>query len=203
MSKTPNAISPSAPQPIEMSRRPLDQGKFLPLDQIHWRDAHGTDRIWESAERIGGVGTVLIIAWLRPSNRLLLIRQYRPPAKKFVVEFPAGLIDTGESPQVTAQRELLEETGYRCRVLHTSEPTFNTPGLSSESVHQVIAEIDESDPANQSVKPHFEPGEQIETLLVPRDNLADFLDRAQSVGAALDSKVAAYVAGTIASARGE
>jgi 8-oxo-dGTP pyrophosphatase MutT (NUDIX family) len=151
----------------------------------------------ESAERIGGVGTVLIIAWLRPSNRLLLIRQYRPPAKKFIIEFPAGLIDSGESAPEAAQRELFEETGYRCRVLHTSDPTFNTPGLTSESVHQVIAEIDESDPANRSVKPHFEAGEQIETLLVPRDDLGVFLDRAQSGRAPLDSKVAAYLAGML------
>jgi ADP-ribose pyrophosphatase len=182
-------------KPLELSRHSLGQGKFLRLDKIIWRDADGTDRIWESAERIGSVGTVLIIAWLRPSNRLLLIRQFRPPAKKFIIEFPAGLIDAGESPPEAAQRELLEETGYRCRVLHTSEPTFNTPGLTSESVHQVIAEIDECDLANQSVKPLFEAGEQIETLLLDRKGLEDFRSGARSAGMALDSKVAAYLAG--------
>ena len=186
---------PPTSQPIELSRRSLGQGKFLRLDQIAWRDAHGADRIWESAERIGNVSTVLVIAWLVPSNRLLLIRQYRPPAKKFVIEFPAGLIDGPESPADAAQRELFEETGYRCRVLHVGEPTFNTPGLSSESVHQILAQIDETDPANQSVTPHLEPGEQIETLLIGRNALADFIDHAPAGATVLDSKVAAYVAG--------
>ena len=198
MPTSPDHRNASSPQPREISRQPLGEGKFVRLDLIHWRDAKGIDRIWESAERIGGVRTVLIIAWLVPSHRLLLIRQYRPPAKKFVIEFPAGLIDAGESPEQAAGRELYEETGYRCRVLHTTEAAFNTPGLSSESVHQVIAEIDESDLANQSVTPHFDGGEQIETRLVPRAGLADFLARGGAAGDALDSKVAAYVAGLVA-----
>lgn len=43
---------------------------------------------------------------------LLLEKQFRPPADKIVVEFPAGLVDAGESPEEAAVRELLEETGY-------------------------------------------------------------------------------------------
>jgi ADP-ribose pyrophosphatase len=198
MPTSPDPLDTQPTQAREVSRDTLGEGKFLRLDLIHWRDAHGVDRKWESAERIGGVRAVLIIAWLIPSQRLLLIRQYRPPAKKFVVEFPAGLIDGGETPEQGAERELYEETGYRCRVLRTTEAAFNTPGLSSESVYQVIAEIDESDPANQSVTPHFDTGEQIETLLIPREGLAEFLGRSQAAGTALDAKVAAYLAGILA-----
>jgi ADP-ribose pyrophosphatase len=195
MPSSPDPQKSARVAPQELSREILGRGKFLRLDLIHWRDAKGIDRIWESAERVGAVGTVLIIAWLRPSNRLLLIRQYRPPARSFVIEFPAGLIDAGESPEQAAQRELYEETGYHCCVLQTTQAAFNSPGLSSESVHQIFAEIDETDPANQSVTPHFDGGEQIETLLISRDDLAQFLSLAQSTGTVLDSKVAAYLAG--------
>jgi ADP-ribose pyrophosphatase len=198
MPSSPDPQKSARLAPQELSRETLGRGRFLRLDLIHWRDAKGIDRIWESAERVGAVGTVLIIAWLRPSNRLLLIRQYRPPARSFVIEFPAGLIDAGESPEQAAQRELYEETGYRCRVLQTTPATFNTPGLSSESVHQILAEIDETDSVNQSVTPHFDGGEQIETLLISRDDLKTFVTGAQSHGRVLDSKVAAYVAGMIA-----
>ncbi|MGB7299570.1 MAG: NUDIX hydrolase [Burkholderiaceae bacterium] len=46
-------------------------------------------------------------------GRILIERQFRYPLKQVFVEIPAGKIDPGESPLQTAQRELVEETGYR------------------------------------------------------------------------------------------
>ena len=46
----------------------------------------------------------------------MIIVQYRPPVEAFCVEFPAGLIDEGESPEEAAVRELREETGYSGKV---------------------------------------------------------------------------------------
>jgi len=181
--------------PHEISRQTLGQGKFLRLDQIHWRDATGKARQWESAERINVPGTVVIIAWLVPSRRLVLIRQFRPPAGKYVLEFPAGLIDAGETPEQAAMRELHEETGYRARILQTTAPAFNSPGMCSESAHFVMAEIGETAMENMNAKPHFDGGEQIETHLVSRDDLAEFVARAQAAGSAIDSKLACYLAG--------
>jgi ADP-ribose pyrophosphatase len=45
-------------------------------------------------------------------HRILAVRQYRPAVERFTIEFPAGLVDAGETPLETARRELLEETGY-------------------------------------------------------------------------------------------
>jgi 8-oxo-dGTP pyrophosphatase MutT (NUDIX family) len=42
----------------------------------------------------------------------LLVRQYRPVIERWTLEFPGGLRDPGESPEVTAARELREETGF-------------------------------------------------------------------------------------------
>lgn len=44
--------------------------------------------------------------------RLILIMNYRPPVDAVCAEFPAGLVDDGESCGVAAVRELREETGY-------------------------------------------------------------------------------------------
>src|ERR1700720_3307566 len=48
-------------------------------------------------------------------KRVLLVRQYRLPAQRFLWELPAGSIDPGEKPLQTAKRELKEETGYRAK----------------------------------------------------------------------------------------
>jgi 8-oxo-dGTP pyrophosphatase MutT (NUDIX family) len=45
-------------------------------------------------------------------SQLLLVRQYRPAVETFTYELPAGCVDSGESPETCARRELLEETGY-------------------------------------------------------------------------------------------
>jgi len=83
----------------------------------------GKERVWEAAARktrkSTGVDAVAIVPILKhPSKPVstMIIVQYRPPVEAFCVEFPAGLIDEGESPEQAAVRELREETGYSGKV---------------------------------------------------------------------------------------
>ncbi|MCL2000608.1 MAG: NUDIX hydrolase [Planctomycetes bacterium] len=175
--------------------RLLASGRFASLKILDWIDARGIPRKWESVERVGVSGAVLIAARLLPSDRLLLIRQFRPPARREVVEFPAGLMDGAETAEEAARRELREETGYQAARLDVFPPAFTTPGLSNESVYLVAAEIDEEAPENISPNPDFDDSEIIQTVLVERTALLDFYRRESARGVAFDAKLVGYILG--------
>jgi ADP-ribose pyrophosphatase len=54
---------------------------------------------------------------LTADRRVVLVRQYRQAVEHYTIELPSGVIDPGESPEETARRELLEETGYQAGVV--------------------------------------------------------------------------------------
>lgn len=84
-------------------------------------------------------GAVAVLA-MDDTGRALMIRQYRHPAGSLLWELPAGLRDVdGEPPLATAQRELLEETGYRAAGWLTLADFFTTPGTSSERIRIFLA----------------------------------------------------------------
>jgi len=179
----------------EVSRKVLAEGKFLNLQVIRWIGKDGQKRQWEVAERIGGKNAVMLIAWLKPSQRLVLVRQYRPPALGSVIEFPAGIMNAGETPEQTAVRELHEETGYRGTVLDVTPPALNTPGLSDDAAYMVLLEVDETWGENLNAVARPEDGEEIEVVLVERGRMGDFVRSELSLGVQFDGKVIAYVAG--------
>jgi len=84
-------------------------------------------------------GAVAIVA-LDDSSRVLMIRQYRHPAGRLLWEIPAGLRDVhGEPLRVTAERELLEETGHRAADWRVLADVFSSPGFSTERLRIFLA----------------------------------------------------------------
>jgi ADP-ribose pyrophosphatase len=72
-------------------------------------------------------------------GRLVLVRQYRLPARAVLLEAPAGNMDEGETPEKTAHRELREETGYDCRKLRPLLNFYPAPGFSEEFMYCFLA----------------------------------------------------------------
>ena len=70
---------------------------------------------------------------------ILLIRQYRYAAEKYLYEIPAGRLDPGESPADCAHRELREETGYSAARVEQLFTMFTTPGFTDEKIHLFLA----------------------------------------------------------------
>lgn len=174
---------------------PLAEGRWLRLEQIEYVDRHGQRRQWEAANRQSCNGAVVVIAQLRPSGRYILVEQYRPPVDAPVLEFPAGLIDHGESAQQTAVRELLEETGYIGTVTRLCAPSLSSPGLTGESAVLAHMDVDETAPENQAPCPNQDDGEDITVFTVPEADIGAFIAKRHRQGVAMDSKVTAYFLG--------
>src|SRR5258708_31387214 len=84
-------------------------------------------------------GSVVVLPVL-PDGRILLIRQYRHAARRYLWELVAGRMDPGETPKAAAARELMEETGYRAKRMRVFLDIFPTPGFLEERMFILLAE---------------------------------------------------------------
>src|ERR1044071_4500751 len=84
-------------------------------------------------------GAVAIVPRL-DEETVLLIRQYRPAVGETLLEIPAGTCESDEEADLTANRELEEEIGYRARKLRRMFSQYLAPGYSSEVLHAYLGE---------------------------------------------------------------
>ncbi len=79
-----------------------------------------------------------------PDGRIPLVRQYRPALETFTWELPAGLVEQDEDAAQAAARELLEETGYPARAIHSlGAPNSPCTGRFSNRIHSFFIETGE------------------------------------------------------------
>jgi ADP-ribose pyrophosphatase len=126
---------------------------------------------WGEHEReiVEHPGAVAIVA-VDGLNNVVLVRQLREPARKELLELPAGTLDADEEPLASAQRELAEETGLTGGEWHHATSFWTTPGFCREQMHVFFAErVEEGEQ-------RLEADESIELVRVPLDELASRLD---------------------------
>ena len=70
---------------------------------------------------------------------VLMVRQFREPVGKELLEIPAGGIEPGESPEATVDREMREETGYRPLKLTRLGGFYSVPGYGTEYLYLFLA----------------------------------------------------------------
>lgn len=182
-------------QAAPISSEVIASGKFIELRRINFQDAHGRSRQWEAAVRspdCGAAGAVMIIARLMPERRIVLVRQFRPPTGKYVIEAPAGLIDPGETPEAAARRELFEETGYTGELVKLLPGGYSSAGLTNETVATAIIDIPSEQYLGAPPVSHPEETEEIEVFDVPEDTLLEFLEHEISAGNGVSVKLLLY-----------
>ena len=73
-------------------------------------------------------------------GRLLLVKQYRPVVEGYTIELPSGLVDPGETPETSARRELIEETGHEADRLDPLGTLVPDVGRLGNRMHCFIAD---------------------------------------------------------------
>jgi 8-oxo-dGTP pyrophosphatase MutT (NUDIX family) len=105
---------------------------------------------------------VLILA-LTPQAEVVMVRQYRHGTEKVCLELPGGLVDVNDdSPELSAGRELLEETGYQASKIAHIGGCFPQPAILSNKCYFYLAEDVESVQTQD-----LDRGEDIEILTIP------------------------------------
>lgn len=110
-------------------------GKVMTVirDDVEVADGHKSFR--EVVLHSGGV----VIAAMKDSETILLVKQYRYPLKQTVYELPAGKLEVGENPDEACKRELEEETGYRAKTWKSLGYINTTPGICTEKLYLYLA----------------------------------------------------------------
>ncbi|GGB34037.1 ADP-ribose pyrophosphatase [Lentibacillus populi] len=106
----------------------------LQVDEVTLPDGKTAKR-----ELIKHPGAVAIIP-ITKDKKIIFVEQYRKPLEKSLIEIPAGKLEQGEKPEVTAVRELEEETGYTTNQLKFVTSFYTSPGFADELMHMYLTD---------------------------------------------------------------
>ena len=105
----------------------------LRVDSVRLDNGRQTTR--EIVEHSDCIAVVVI----DKNDNVLLVKQFRKPVEKELLEIPAGGIDTGEDPEEAVSRELREEIGYMPRKVQRLGGFYSAPGYCSEYLYLYLA----------------------------------------------------------------
>jgi ADP-ribose pyrophosphatase len=140
------------------------------------RARDGREGIFHLLEAPDWVNVVPVVPDEQGRSCFLMVRQYRQGIRRTTVEFPAGLIEAGESPASAAERELFEETGYRPESLESIGVIYPNPAFMTNRCYMFVARnlcrsggVEE--PGTASPGGRLDELELLDSLLVPIDTV--------------------------------
>ncbi len=128
---------------------------------------NGRKRRVEKITKAGRNGDAAIIIPVTTDNKYVVIVESRPNTEESVcIEFPAGMVDPGETHEQAAARELLEETGYTAERLEEIEWHYQDQGCSGAVVKSFIAVN-----CRKTDEQHLDGTENIDTFELPEEEV--------------------------------
>ncbi|MFW6273164.1 MAG: NUDIX hydrolase [bacterium] len=162
----------------------LNTTKFLNFKETIYEDELGNEKKWIWCQRPNDTKAVVIAAVVdkgfvsssvggyERDLRLVVTKEFRIPINDYEYGFPAGLVDSNESPVEAAKRELKEESNLDVkRVIRYTPYIYNTTGLTDESISMVYLECE-----GQISKDGNEASEDIETYLMDRFEVRNLIE---------------------------
>ncbi|MBF7083080.1 NUDIX hydrolase [Desulfallas sp. Bu1-1] len=145
------------PEEKTISTETIYQGKIISVrkDQVEFPDGRS------GAREVVDLASAVAVVAVTDKQEVLLVKQYRYPTGRELLEIPAGKVEPGENPLDCAKRELEEETGYRAVYWRQIGAFFTSPGFCTEKIYLYFA---------GGLTPHnpkLDPDECIEVHLVP------------------------------------
>ena len=122
--------------PTYLEQRLFYRGRKFNFDVNRLRLPNGVEGNWECIRHPGGALAVPITK----EGKLVLVKQYRFPVEKRILEFPAGTLEVNEEAAITIKREIQEETGYEAKEWNYLGKFPLAPGYSDEYIYAFLAQ---------------------------------------------------------------
>lgn len=199
---------------LTKNRREGYLGKWIKFMHVDYQVGSNKFDNWEYIERIakpengnGGIDIVGVVKYKQKSSKLVLIANFRPAVDNYVLEFPAGVVET-KNETIDAFRELKEETGYTASKLIKIEDTSRffsplspslhvDPWKSNEASKVAVVEIDGDHEQNQVLKQNLDSTESIKVHLIDigPNMLEDLIGLSSKHNYQIETKVYTYALG--------
>lgn len=149
----------------KVSSRRVYNGKILNLDVDDVQLPDGKLAKRECVRHSGGAAALFI-----KDGKVALVKQFRYLYGREIYEIPAGKLNEGEEPEISALRELEEETGYRASKARRLAEIYPTPGYTDEIIHVYFVE------SAQYVGNHLDDGEFLNCYFIDLEEVVKMID---------------------------
>ena len=143
------------------------KGAVFDVERDRLREENGIEIVREVVRHPGGAGALPLF----DDGRVALVKQYRHPARRELLEIPAGKIEDCETPEMCAAREVEQEIGFRAGRIEKLAEFYSTPGFCEEKLHVYLAT--DLTPSSQAL----DHDEWVEVVYLPFAEAAQMAER--------------------------